>query len=360
MTTIEANEITFPDVTEAIIAEIEERSMELSISGVEDKKGLAMVHSARMEIKKLRVAVEKRRKELKADALEYGRRVDAKAKKFMDKLLPIEARLKGEEDRISAEKERIKREAEEARKRVVQGRVNKLQKLGADIEVDLISDCSEEEFADILATAETEFEERKAREEEEARQRAEQAERERQEREAEQKRLAAERAELERMRAKQEAEEKARREAEEKRMAEAHAKADAELKAQQKRQEELELERQALERERAAIERERRQVEEERRLEQARKEAAEQARLEEQERAQAEAQAKAEEEERARAEAERREAMRPDLEKALAWIAKIQAVTPPEVKDAFVRDLLANAQDQIQIAFDLISQSQQD
>jgi len=56
--------------------------------------------------------------ELKADSLEYGRRVDAEAKRITTKLLPIKEHLKSQEDVIKKEKERIaaaKQKAKEER-----------------------------------------------------------------------------------------------------------------------------------------------------------------------------------------------------------------------------------------------------
>jgi chromosome segregation ATPase len=64
-----------------------------------------------MVVKSKRVEVEKVRKELKADALEYGRKVDAEAKRITAMLQPIEDHLTAEEEAYLAEKERIKNAA---------------------------------------------------------------------------------------------------------------------------------------------------------------------------------------------------------------------------------------------------------
>ena len=81
--------------TTAIVAEKFQPMMELTVKGVDDKTGLAKVHAARMEVKNCRVAVEKHRKHLKADALEYGRTVDKEAKRITALLEPIEQHLIG-------------------------------------------------------------------------------------------------------------------------------------------------------------------------------------------------------------------------------------------------------------------------
>ena len=61
-----------------------------------------------------RTDVEKRRKELKQDALDYGRLVDSTAKRITERLEAIEGPLKANKELIDAENERIKREKEEA------------------------------------------------------------------------------------------------------------------------------------------------------------------------------------------------------------------------------------------------------
>ncbi len=82
--------------------------MPLAIRDVNDAAGFKAVHSARMVVKSHRVQVEKVRKELKADALEYGRRVDGEAKRIVAMLKPIEDHLAQQEDAHEAEKERIR------------------------------------------------------------------------------------------------------------------------------------------------------------------------------------------------------------------------------------------------------------
>lgn len=122
---------------DAAIAEIASQYMQMKIQGIDDREGFKAVHDARMVVKGTRVEIEKTRKEMKADALEWGRRVDAEARRLTSLLEPIEAHLQAEEDRIIAEKEairnaaklkaeaeaRAKREAEEAAMRAEQERL---------------------------------------------------------------------------------------------------------------------------------------------------------------------------------------------------------------------------------------------
>jgi Icc-related predicted phosphoesterase len=95
-------------IADAEISALKEKFMPLEINGVNDTGGAKAVHNARIIIKNHRVDVEKRRKELKADSLKWGQRVDAEAKRITGLLDPIEQHLIGQEDAYEAEKERIK------------------------------------------------------------------------------------------------------------------------------------------------------------------------------------------------------------------------------------------------------------
>jgi len=105
-------------ITDTAIAAMRDEFMPLVIRDVSDADGFKAVHSARMVVKNHRVSVEKVRKELKADALEYGRKVDAEAKRITAMLEPIESHLSAQEDAHEKEKwdianaARLKAEAE--------------------------------------------------------------------------------------------------------------------------------------------------------------------------------------------------------------------------------------------------------
>lgn len=100
-------------VTRAAIAELRDKYLPLKTAGIEDKVSYDIVRAARMDIKKLRVRVEKTRKDLKAEALEYGRKVDARAKDIFERLEPIETHLIEQEKLVDDERERIKNKAAE-------------------------------------------------------------------------------------------------------------------------------------------------------------------------------------------------------------------------------------------------------
>ena len=139
-------DLTKFNIPDAAIAKMASEYMPLKISDVNDAAGFKAVHEARMVVKNKRVEVEKVRKALKADALEYGRKVDSEAKRITGMLEPIESHLTAEEDAYNAEKERIKNaarlkaeaearakaEAEEAAQRAEQERIRKEQEAEAE------------------------------------------------------------------------------------------------------------------------------------------------------------------------------------------------------------------------------------
>lgn len=131
MITTALKEYNIPDTA---IAKYRQDFMVLSVKGVDDKDGYDLCHSARMEVKGKRVEVEKTRKKLKEDALEYGRAVDKEAKRITALLEPIENYLLSQEKIVDDEKERIKKaeenariEAENAAKKAEEERLEKIR-----------------------------------------------------------------------------------------------------------------------------------------------------------------------------------------------------------------------------------------
>ena len=259
------------------------------------KEGYEEVRLAIASLRTTRGAIEKRRVELKADALDYGRRVDAVAKKLTTLVSDIEEPLKAKRDAVDAERERVKREAERAELVALEARL------------------------------------RAERETEEARLKAE--------RDAENERLRAEGIRLAQERAAQELQQ--RRIDEEQRTAQAKIDADRRaldeqrqaLEAQQREAARAEAERQRLKR----IEDEANALAAE--IEAATKAAEERTRL---------AAIKALED--AAVEAARLEAMRPDIEKVRAWGKAMFDFGPsaPEVESAEAQQALAWAVGRLQ------------
>lgn len=295
--TVQRPEIAAWVASKEAIRAMADQYLPLTIAGIDDKAGFEAVHKARMTVKNTRIAVEKRRKELKADALEYGRQVDSAAKQLTALLEPIELHLESQERAVEAEKARIRQEAEAAKQARVAKRIELLTALGAALDFAMINGATDEQFAVELEKAKSAHAERVLAEQAAA------AERERQEvvRREQEAKLAAERAAME-----------------------------AKLAAERA---ELERQRQAQAAEQARIDDERRRVAEEEaarqraiELERAKAEAAEQARLEAERRA-------AERAEREKAEAEAREAARlkaeaerPHRDRLFALAMKLEAL----------------------------------
>lgn len=108
------------DVTEATIAAIAKKCAPLS---AETSHGYEEVRLAIADIRETRVAIEKRRVELKTDALAYGRLVDSEAKRFTVMLLAIEEPLKLKKEEVDYEKSRLKAEKDAAERKLVEDRI---------------------------------------------------------------------------------------------------------------------------------------------------------------------------------------------------------------------------------------------
>lgn len=318
--------ITYP----VIAAEIEKLSakyLPLKINGIDDKEGYKAVHEARMDIRSKRVEVEKRREELKAGALNYGRQVDGAAKQLTALLTPIEKHLGEEEARIDIAREAAKRAKEEAERAAAQARVDALLAVGVQLPFIAAQLMPEADYQAKLAAA-TEAhrlaqEEAAAREAERLRIQAEEDFK----RKAEAEALARERAELDRIRAEQEAIRKAQEEQ--------AAAAAAEL---ERRAAEIAAERKAIEDAKAA---EAKRIADEQaakelaaKMERVRKEAAAQAEAELKARAAREAEAARIKAEKAEAKRKKIEALRPDKEKLLAFADELVGVPRPMLSDA--------------------------
>lgn len=283
-------------VSDAAIEKLRERYSGLTIANTADYE---RVRVGIGEIRDIRVQVEKTRVELKADALAYGRKVDAEAKRITALLLEIEEPLKLEKQKVDDEKARVKREKEEAERRRI-----------------------EEELRI----------KREAEEAEVARLKAEQDERDRIERE----RIAAEqKAEADRL-----AKERAALEAERAAAEEDRRKAQAIIDEQNR------LERERIEADQAKLREERERLQ----REQFEREAKDRAEREAREKLEREA---AEKKAREQAEAEERErlaALAPDREKLTAFAETIATIAPPVVKSSEAMHYLERACDHIQQA----------
>ena len=303
----------------AELAELVEPFKALTISGLTDKTGYKAVHIARMLVRNRRVDVEMTRKELKADALEYGRAVDAEARKLTAILEPVEKHLQQQEEDFEAEKNLAKKAAENAHKAEIEKRIFTLADLGFVVNPLSVAEWSEEEYQANLIDAREEFDERAKVEAE--RRRVETEEKRKQAEES--AKLAAERAEIDRLRSEQQAErlriEKSRQDiaAEQRQLSEELVKEAERIEAGRRALEKAEYDRNhALE------------------IEQVRKEAAEKARVEIEARLIREDIARGvaakENEDRLRAEAEKAEQERPIRDRIERIAVNLQCIHVPE------------------------------
>lgn len=294
-------------VTDAVISKMSADYMKLTIKGLDDKPGFSMVHSARMVVKGKRLEVEKKRKELKADALAWGQKVDAEARRITKLLEPIETHLEMEENKIIEHKKRLEAESKRKQEEQAQARVDQMARVGVSLAFLQAMEISEGDFQARLIIATDEYNKEQARIADEKRKEVERLEAERKAREEESARLAAERVEIERIRAE-------------------------ENKKRQEQEAILRAEREALEAERSKIDDARREQERKEAIAKAEKEAAERAVREEKERIEREAREKAEAEAAAKAEAERQETLRPDKEKLIGFANTLMTIPTPAVK----------------------------
>ncbi len=334
-----SGEIAKFNLADAAIAELSSRYMGLRISD-----GYEVVHKAKMEVKSRRIDVEKKRKELKEDALRYGQAIDAEAKRLTALLSPIEDHLETEEKVYLDQKAAEKAEKERIAAEKYQARIDRLCSFGATFNgtmfnaygnvisgkaIEAATDESFEEFIRKIAVAKEaddlrRAEEERVRLEEEARIQQIKAEQE-----AERARLAEE---AERLRLEEEAriqQIKAEQEAERARLAEEAERLRLEQEAIEKEKKRLEDEEKARLKAVADAETERLRQEE---LERVKKEAAEKAVKEAKENAEREKAAEVARQEKARLAAERKAARAPDKVKLLKLADDLDAFQVPDVK----------------------------
>jgi len=303
------------NVEEAAIAKMENDYMALTVKGLDDEEGFKAVHKARMVVKGIRIDVEKRRKALKADALEWGKKVDSEAKRIFNRIEPIETHLTKQEEVITKEQERIRAEKERKLQEAAQARCDTMARIGVALSYAQSLTMTEDDFAPILADALARYDAEQALIAEEKRLEQERIETERKSREAEAAKLAEERAEIEKLRAEQD-------------------------RIQKEEEAKLRAEREKIEAERRAVENARHEQEHKAAVEAAKKEAAEKAIREAKEQAEREAREKAEAERLAKEEAARQEALRPDKEKIIAYASKILTVPLPDVSTQAAKEFM--------------------
>jgi len=193
-------------------------ALTLTVTSVDQKAEMKLARATRLEIRQVRIAIEKRRKELGEDLLRETQKINGAAKELRDMLEPLEQRLLEQEE--FAERAEAARIAE-----LTENRTSQLMAVDATIPIG-IGSMPNEEFNRILDDA---IFLKKAREEQAAKEEAERIAREEEERK-ERERI---KAENERLRAEAEAMElelRKEREAAEAKLAEERRIADQERK----------------------------------------------------------------------------------------------------------------------------------
>ena len=306
--------------TKALIVAQTAGVTDLKINGVDDKAGLEVVYRKRLDLAKIKSAIEKEREAQKKYWLEGGRAVDSEAKELQSILAPALEHLIAQETAIVNEKARLAKIKEDEKR---DARVKRLTELGWTQELEPYSDdylrsWTEADFELICARMVTRVADKKLADEARAKQEAEA------------------KAEADRMRAERESLDKQRKEQE------------AEAARLQKIQDDIardKLNAEMAERARVAAEAKRVEdarlaVERAAQLERAKAESAEKARVETEQRIAREAKEKAEREQAERDELARQEALKPDRDKLLAVADALQAIPFPEVSQAMSESLV--------------------
>lgn len=128
------------DITDAAIAEMKQQYLGLKIK---DGKSYEIVRKAIGDVRSKRTAVERRRKELKEDAIKWGKLIDGEAKRITTVLLDIEEPLKVEKQRVDDEKAKEKEEKERVERERVQGIQQQIEAIRSCV-MDIIGKTSEE------------------------------------------------------------------------------------------------------------------------------------------------------------------------------------------------------------------------
>lgn len=95
--------------------------------------GIGRVTEARKAVKRLRIDIDKRRKELNEGALKYQRSINEEAKRLIAEIEPIEGKLSAEEENYEAEKARQKQAEERAKQEKLQSRLDRLALAGCPV-----------------------------------------------------------------------------------------------------------------------------------------------------------------------------------------------------------------------------------
>lgn len=129
----------------------------LEINGLEDSAGYALVDTARKDLKRKRVDIQKTGKGLRDEATQFNRAVMAMEKDLIGIIEPLEKELTDKQERIDQEKDRI------ARRVLLPERFAKLSEIGIELLEEEILGMDTEAFHEFLNVKTTEFLKEKAK-----------------------------------------------------------------------------------------------------------------------------------------------------------------------------------------------------
>lgn len=138
------------NITEGAIEKMRADYLPLVIKGLDDRDGYKACDEARKVVKSHRVSVEKRRKELKEEALRFGQKIDSEAKRISGQLEQIEDHLRAQQDIIDKEAERQRAKVQAEAKAKLDARILRLQELRAQIDFNRLAAMSDEDFAELV------------------------------------------------------------------------------------------------------------------------------------------------------------------------------------------------------------------
>lgn len=158
----EETALAFFGFTDERLQEMQQKAAKLTIIDVNDKKGAKLVKKAAGVAKKYRTSVEKKRKQLKEPALEFGRKIDAEAKRISETIQGVEKQLRERLDTYEKElAEHRQNEFDDRRQKFIDAgfvfdgsRYYVLGKLF--VTPDTIEKSTDDEVTDWLKRAETE------------------------------------------------------------------------------------------------------------------------------------------------------------------------------------------------------------
>jgi hypothetical protein len=148
--------------TDAAIAQVRDEYMELVVTGPQDQEGYKSAEVALKKVVRMRTSVEKKRKELKADSVRYGKAVDGEARRIRELIEPIEEHLKKQCDIVRLEEARQQVAAENARRDEVNGWVRELSELGYPVDLPALQRMTADEFGFVRLSAKKRFAEQQA------------------------------------------------------------------------------------------------------------------------------------------------------------------------------------------------------